>query len=116
MDTPPPYIRQPWPKTRQSARQPLEGRLTIQAPDGKVRGWLHDVSEDGVGGVVSVQLEADAEVDIEFELSTEKEPLRTRAIVRYSSGFRYGFRFLSLTPVQREAIRRYCATTAASNP
>src|ERR1700745_4373394 len=103
MDTPPPYIRQPWPKTRQSARQPLEGRLTIQAPDGKVRGWLHDISEDGVGGVVSVQLAEGAEVEIEFELNANEAPaMTTRAIVRHNSGFRYGFQFVSLTPEQRE--------------
>jgi PilZ domain len=108
----PPAIRQPWPKTRQSSRQPLEGRLTIVAPDGKTRGWLHDISDVGVGGVVAVQLEAGTEVELEFELTGQDAPLRTRAAVRYSNGFRYGFRFLELSSDQKGAIERYCATAA----
>jgi PilZ domain len=108
----PPAIRQPWPKTRQSSRQPVEGRLTIVAPDGKVRGWLHDISEVGVGGVVAVQLESGTEVELEFELAGQDAPLHTRAAVRYSNGFRYGFHFLELTSDQKDAIQRYCATAA----
>ena len=88
----------------------------MHAPDGKVRGWLHDISEDGVGGVVSVQLAPAEEVDIEFELNPEEGMLRARAVVRYSSGFRYGFQFATLTPEQREAIRRYCASAPPPKP
>ena len=100
----PPVIRQPWPKTRQFTRQPLEGRLTIHVPTGKVRGWLHDISEDGVGGVVAVQLADGSEADVEFELEQDRPPLRVRANVRFSSGFRYGFEFVELDQAQRDAI------------
>jgi hypothetical protein len=115
MNEPPGYVRQPWPKTRQCARRPLEGRLLVHAPEGKVRGWLHDVCEEGVGGVVSAQLAEGVEVEIEFELNPSPQPpMKAQAIVRHSSGFRYGFQFVSLTPEQREEIRAYCAGAAES--
>src|ERR1043165_4971132 len=106
----PPFIRQPWPKTRRAARHPLEGRMTVNSPEGRVRGWLHDISEEGVGGIVSAELGENTEVEIEFEITSLNAPIRTRAVVRYSNGFRYGFHFVSLTPEQLEAIRQYCAS------
>ena len=110
------YIRQPWPKSRQTPRLPVEGRLTIDAASGKIRGWLHDISEDGVGGVVSAQLEIDTPVDIEFELSADQPPIRTSAVVRFASGFRYGLQFTGLTPEQVTAIHQYCATASRNVP
>jgi c-di-GMP-binding flagellar brake protein YcgR len=115
MSQPPGYIRQPWPKTRQSPRQPLEGRLTIHAPNGKLRGWLHDISEDGLGCVVSAKLATNSEVQVEFELKPE-QPLRAGVVVRFGSGFRYGFQFATITPEQRNAIRRYCAEAPPKTP
>jgi hypothetical protein len=109
----PPAIRQPWPKTRQCTRQPLEGRLTIHTAEGKVRGWLHDIGEEGVGGVVAVQVEPGSPVEVEFELASGAAPMRTTAIVRFSSGFRYGFQFDALAPEHRDAIRHYCASASA---
>jgi c-di-GMP-binding flagellar brake protein YcgR len=114
MGVPPSYIRQPWPKTRQYVRHSLEGRLTIAGPAGRVRGWLHDISEDGLGGVISARIEPNTEVAVEFELRPGESLVRATASVRFASGFRYGFQFAKLTPEQREAIRQYCTAAARS--
>lgn len=105
----PQYVVQNWPTTRQFMRHDLEARLTINAPDKVIRGWCADIGEGGLAGVSSARLNLGDEVALEFQLPGTGETVQVRAVVRYAAGFRYGFEFLTLTPVQRTAILEYCA-------
>ncbi len=108
----PSYLKQSWPTTRELPRQPFTGPLVVTTLE-KVpyRGWCIDVSEGGLGATVAAVFHRKQEVLLEFLLPTHAEPLKVRALVRYSREFHYGFEFVTLSPAQREAIRKYLAAT-----
>lgn len=106
----PQYARQAWPKTRQFVRYELEGRLTVQAGTELLRGWTHDVSQGGLGGVLAAKLAAGTEVAVDFQLPGKTpDIISVRAVVRFAKGFRYGFEFLNITPAQLSQVMAYCA-------
>ena len=101
----PDYMKQPWPTTRQFERRPLEARLLmVAAGPHSYRGWCRDVGEGGLGATIAAPLKLGDEVSLEFELPGCSEPLRVRALLRFSDGFRQGFEFLTLTPAQRSEL------------
>ncbi len=101
-------VKQSWPVPRQFERRALEARLHVTAINGsQFRGWCNDVGEGGLGATVAAPLTLGDEVELEFQLPKHARPLRVPARVRYSSGFRFGFEFLSLSPEQRRVILDY---------
>jgi hypothetical protein len=83
---------------RRTARVPLKtpAEVRIVAPGVNAVGYLVDMSEDGVGvATVGALLAVGEEVSIEMLPSQAGEgPTTLRAIVQYSRGVRYGFKFL----------------------
>ena len=69
------------------------------------RGISLDISESGIGALVQRVLRVEEAVGIEFEL--EGNPLRTVAIVRYSSSVRSGFEFVGLTVEERARVASF---------
>jgi c-di-GMP-binding flagellar brake protein YcgR len=66
------------------------------------RGITLDISEGGVGALVQGGLRVGEMV--ELQVCMPEHPLRTVAIVRYTSCARSGFEFLGLTPEERQQI------------
>jgi hypothetical protein len=108
MKTVPAYLKQSWPKERQFLRRKQEVSLKLTCSEGRqYRGWCKDIGEGGVGATIAVPLHVGAEVMLDFQVPDCPEPLKVRAAVRYSKQFCHGFEFVTLTPEQREVIRRY---------
>jgi hypothetical protein len=50
---------------------------------------------------------------MELSLPMTPFPIKFRALVRYRDGLRHGFEFLTMSPTQREEIRRVCEALSA---
>jgi c-di-GMP-binding flagellar brake protein YcgR len=78
---------------------------------GTTRGISLDISEGGLGALVQGGggLQVGETVGIDFRLC--EQPLRTVAIVRYTSSVRSGFEFLGLTAEERQQITSVVGST-----
>jgi hypothetical protein len=104
----PDYLQQTWPSTRQIDRRSLTAPVALTTSDHQTyHGWCTDVSTGGVGATVAVPLKPDDEVSLEFPFPGSPEPIRVRAIVRYTNGYRHGLEFLDLNPTQLALIAAY---------
>lgn len=75
-------------------------------------GRANEMGPDGINATLTGELQPGEVVYLEFTLPASVKPTRLRAAVRYRSGFRHGFEFLTLTEDQREGIRRALETVA----
>jgi PilZ domain-containing protein len=97
---------------RRTERHPFDQRLKVitrvQDKDVVLYGRVIDISELGLGAVVSGTIERGERVLLEF--SAPGEPiLRLSATVRYARGFRHGLEFFGLGKSDTEILRRLCA-------
>lgn len=67
-------------------------------------GRIHEMGEDGLSATLTGELNAGDVTSLEFCLPLSTITIKVRAVVRYRDGFRYGFEFLTLTPVQRNEV------------
>jgi c-di-GMP-binding flagellar brake protein YcgR len=99
--------------SRQHYRHRLDGRVNIAVfrPAGKVEFWgrVSDVSEGGMGAMVSGDLEQGEFVLLQISLSSSSHLLELRARVCHRRGYFCGFEFLVVSDVQRERIKLACA-------
>jgi len=113
----PEYLQQAWPLSRQIGRRNLTVPVTLITREQQTyRGWCHDVSTGGLGATVAVPLKLGHEVSLEFPFPESPEPIRVRAIVRYTNGFRHGFEFLDLNPSQLALITVYQHARVKKSP
>jgi len=68
-------------------------------------GRIIDLSEMGLGAVISGSLERGMTVSLEFSTGLGKPTLLLTADVRYARGFRHGFEFTGLKPFDLECLR-----------
>ncbi|HEY1262951.1 MAG TPA: PilZ domain-containing protein [Terriglobales bacterium] len=66
------------------------------------------LGQEGIGCTLTGELEVGEVVGLEFPVPLSSNPVKLRAIVRYKNGFQYGFEFLAVDPVQRQAMQRAC--------
>jgi len=71
-----------------------------------------ELSQDGIGATLTGELETGEIVSLEIPLPLSAQPLKVRAIVRYRTGLRYGFEFLTLDAAQRDIVHRVCEILA----
>jgi hypothetical protein len=69
-------------------------------------GRTNEVGQDGMSVTLTGELQTGEVATLEFTLPVTILPTKLRAVVRYRSGFRHGFEFLTLAEDQREAIQR----------
>ena len=104
-------------ENRRHNRASLDIRVVwVQGAGSTVKGAMGracDLSEGGISAVLPVRIPIGEVSELQFSLPGVKEPFRARVVVRSVDGFRYGFEFLALTSVQREAIKSVCRTLAA---
>ena len=97
---------------RQCNRYRLDGRvaITVFRPAGKFNFWgrISDVSEGGMGAIVSGEVEPGEFVLLQFSLSSSSHILELRARVCHRLGYYCGFEFLVVSDVQRERIKLAC--------
>ena len=97
---------------RQYRRYRIDGRVTITVfrSAGKFDFWgrISDVSEAGMGALVSGELEQGEFVQLRFSLSSSSHVLELRARVCHQRGYYCGFEFLVVSDAQREHIKLAC--------
>jgi hypothetical protein len=102
---------------RRGYRAPLDQRLTVNAViQGKpavLYGRVIDISELGLGAVISGSLERGDQVMLEVNLGAGADVLCLNAVIRYARGFRHGFEFLGLAAAERKRLERVCAAAAS---
>ena len=99
---------------RRSSRHPFDQRLKVKSSkNGKETvfyGRVIDISEFGLGAVLSGALDVESKVVVEFNAGAGNLVLNLPAIVRYGNEFHYGFEFGALNQEDREHLRKVCLT------
>ena len=102
---------------RRFPRHALDVRVSVHAfrsgESVSVWGRSSEIGEDGIGATLTGELEPGEVVSMELSLPMTPFPIKFRALVRYRDGLRHGFEFLTLSPTQREEIRRVCEALSA---
>jgi|SRR5579859_4042044 len=97
---------------RQPIRVPLDLIALRSGVPENLPGRCTDISEAGVGAVVSGELAVGQQVAIELRLPGLGAPVRARALVRYQSRLHCGLEFSGLSLEQREMIRYWVYRSA----
>jgi hypothetical protein len=71
-----------------------------------------DISESGLGAVISGSLERGDNVLLEF--NTEAGDLRLTAVIRFVHGFRHGFEFAGMSAEQSQKLKQACLAAVAT--
>jgi PilZ domain len=97
---------------RRAARCAFDQRLTVKArvqgEETILYGRVIDISELGLGAVISGSLERSDHVLLEVNVG-DGELVCVSAVIRYARGFRHGFEFFGLGAEEREKLRQVCA-------
>jgi hypothetical protein len=103
---------------RRSPRYPFDQRLTVtakvQGKQATIYGRTIDISEFGLGVVLSGFLERGDSVSVEFNASTGS--LRLTAMIRFVHGFRHGFEFIGMSATESQNLKQTCQSAAAILP
>jgi hypothetical protein len=66
------------------------------------RGWMNDVSEDGVGVISAATLCVADEISVTITLPGDRQPVTLPAVVRHSQGFHHGCQFAEEAAARRQ--------------
>jgi hypothetical protein len=98
-----------WKERRRAPRRPFDQRLIIKAMvEGKeaiLYGRIIDISELGLGAVISGSLNRGEAVSLEFSAGPGSPTLCLAAVIRCARGFRHGFEFSGLSAAEAETLR-----------
>jgi TonB family protein len=72
-----------------------------------------NLCERGIAAILAGEVSADEPLEIELQLPTLPDPLRTKARLRYQEDLRCGFEFLDMTAEQRSAIQKWAKDSKA---
>jgi hypothetical protein len=96
---------------RRVQRTPLDQRIkviaTTRGKETVLHGRVIDLSELGLAAVLSGSLERAEKVLLEFSPGGNSV-MTLSATIRYAQGFRHGFEFSNVRPVELEQLRRAC--------
>ena len=82
---------------RRYARRPFHGSVTVRTQSGQeYRGVARDISDTGVGAIVSGDLSVGQNVVVHYQEGNAVT--HAKAIVRQQYGYRYGFEILERLP------------------
>jgi hypothetical protein len=73
----------------------------------KLEGHCRDLSQAGIGLLLAADLNGGEVVDLSFSLPGSTPRWEVRGVVRYRSGYQYGFEFLCLTSEQRQWLMNH---------
>ena len=103
---------------RRSPRYPFDQRLIVtakvQGKQATIYGRTIDISEFGLGAVLSGCLERGDSVSVEF--NTSAGDLRLTALIRFVHGFRHGFEFIGISAAETQSLKRACQSANAALP
>lgn len=109
-----------WKERRRAPRYPFDQRLKVKTvvdgQEGAFYGRIIDVSELGIGAVISGSLQRGEKAVLEFNFNSGSgnSTLSLAAVTRYARGFRHGFEFSSLSAAELDNLRACIAESAAA--
>src|SRR4051812_18569906 len=93
------YLNHPWPTKRQAERVSFKVNVSVDHRGTRLQGTSKDLSSGGICMVLTSEIATGTEVDVEL-LVPEREPLRCRAVVRWSFLGEHGCEYLKLGPTE----------------
>lgn len=103
---------------RRFPRSTFDQRIKVIAgSNGKetvLLGRVIDISERGLAAVLSGSLQRGDKVSLEFSPGGDLA-MTLSAVIRYVQGFRHGFEFLSVSPVELDQVRRAFQAQVVTN-
>jgi|tagenome__1003787_1003787.scaffolds.fasta_scaffold18802914_1 hypothetical protein len=97
------YLNHSWPTKRQAERVPFKTHVVVSHKGIQLQGTSKDLSGGGICMVLTDEIEKGAEVDVELSVP-ECEPLRCRAVVRWTFLGEHGCEYLKLGPMELRTI------------
>ena len=86
----------------------------VQGKQATIYGRTIDISEFGLGAVLSGFLERGESVSVEF--NTSAGSLRLTAVIRFVHGFRHGFEFVGMSATESQNLKQACQSAATILP
>lgn len=109
-----------WSERRRADRFPCDQRLKVttrvDGQDSTLYGRIIDLSEHGLGAVISGSLKRGDEAILEFSMGAGTPVLLLRATIRYSRGFRHGLEFYGMKAAEVEQLRSWLLELAPASP
>lgn len=107
-----------WKERRRASRRPFDQRLIVKAMVQKQEvifyGRIIDISELGLGAVISGSLNRGDAVSLEFSAGPGNPTFCLAAVIRCARGFRHGFEFAGLSDGQLDGLRACFAELATT--
>ena len=107
-----------WQERRRAPRWPFDQRVTVKAMvEGNevvLYGRIIDISELGLGAVISGSLKRGEAVSLEFSTGPGNPTLYLAGVIRCVRGFRHGFEFAGLSVGQSDSLRGCVAELATA--
>jgi hypothetical protein len=94
--------------------QRLRVTATVRGKEAILYGRVVDISEFGLGAVISGSLQRGDSVSLNFD--TDTGALTLTAVIRSVSGFRHGFEFAAMSPPDLQSLKLACLAAASTLP
>lgn len=101
---------------RVSCDQRLKVTTRVAGEDSTLYGRIIDLSELGLGAVISGSLPRGEDVILEFSMGAGRYTLLLGAVVRSCRGFRHGFEFYGVKTAELEQLRSWLLELAPASP
>jgi PilZ domain len=97
------YLNHSWPTKRQAERVSFKADVCVNHKGRRLQGTSKDLSGGGICMVLMDEIATGTEIDVEIQVP-EREPLRCRAVVRWSFLGEHGCEYLKLGPTELRTI------------
>lgn len=97
------FLNHEWPTKRQKERVPFQSEVLVLHNGKQLQGTSKNLSDGGICMVLADEIEKGAEVDLELRVP-DQEPLRCRAVVRWTFLGEHGCEYLKLGPTELKTI------------
>jgi hypothetical protein len=94
--------------------QRLRVTATMRGKEAILYGRVVDISEFGLGAVISGSLQRGDSVSLNFD--TDTGALTLTAVIRSVNGFRHGFEFATMGPADLQSLKLACLAAASTIP
>jgi hypothetical protein len=94
--------------------QRLRVTTTTRGKEAIFYGRVVDISEFGLGAIISGSLQRGDSVSLNFD--TDTGALTLAAVIRSVNGFRHGFEFAAMSPADLQSLKLACLAAASTIP
>jgi hypothetical protein len=100
-------LQHAWPVSRVNERRGVDTPLQLTCRCGSVNGFCIDLSLGGIGFTAPAKFTPGEEIDLEFSLPLNTQPVSTSVMIRWTDGSRHGGEFLKPTADLLRDLQRF---------